>query len=249
MFEGKIKISDREIPRTLLGTSPFIAAAQFGHRARLYQLDLYNNPDNILRIIKKSNEMGVTGIQVIPYPPVVEALQCAFDTGINMEVVGTVRPGKEDDDIEILSNLKASSMLLHAGITDEKNWNFIGEKLQAIKDEGTIPGLVTHMPFQSTTHLLESPVLDLFDLYMIPVNKLGYLMDCDTYGSEERKKLNEMISKMDKTVIAKKVLAAGILKPEEAFDYLKTVKFADIVALGIASEEEAYETFGLLTSQ
>jgi hypothetical protein len=248
MFEGKVKVSDREIPRTLLGTSPFIAAAQFGHRARLYQLDLYNNPDNILSIIKKSYEMGVTGIQVIPYPPVVEALQNALDTGINMEVVGTVRPGKEDDDIKILSNLKASSMLLHADTTDGKDWNIIGEKLQAIKDEGTVPGLVTHMPFQSTASLLESPVLDLFDLYMVPVNKLGYLMDCDTYGSEERSRLNEMIIKLDKTVIVKKVLAAGILKPAEAFDYLKTVKFADIVALGIASEDEANETFGLLTS-
>jgi len=53
MFDGKIKISEKEIPRILLGTSPFIAAAQFGHRARLYQLDLYNNPENILKIIKK----------------------------------------------------------------------------------------------------------------------------------------------------------------------------------------------------
>ena len=133
--------------------------------------------------------MGVTGIQVIPYPPVVEALQNALDIGINMEVVGTVRPEKEDEDIEILSDLKASSMMLHADTTDGKDWNFIGEKLQAIKDEGTVPGLVTHMPFQNTASLLESPILDLFDLYMVPVNKLGYLMDCDTYGQEERSRL------------------------------------------------------------
>ena len=53
MFEGKLKILNREIPRTLLGTSPFIAAAQFGHRARLYQIDQYNNPENIFKIIKK----------------------------------------------------------------------------------------------------------------------------------------------------------------------------------------------------
>jgi hypothetical protein len=34
------------------GSSPFVAAPQFGHRARLYQLDLYNNPENILEIIQ-----------------------------------------------------------------------------------------------------------------------------------------------------------------------------------------------------
>jgi len=42
MFEGTIKIRDREIPRTLLGTSSFTGAAHFGHRSRLYQLDLYD---------------------------------------------------------------------------------------------------------------------------------------------------------------------------------------------------------------
>jgi hypothetical protein len=249
MFEGKIKVSGWEIPRTLLGTSPFIAAAQFGHRARLYQLDLYNKPENIVKIIKKSYEMGITGIQVIPYSPVVEALGLAIEAGCSLEVIGTVRPEKENEDIKILSDLGASSMLLHAVTTDKKDWNFIGEKLQAIKDGGAIPGLVTHMPFSSTRSLIESPVLDLFDLYMVPVNKLGYLMDCDTYGPEERTDLNEMIKILDKTVIAKKVMGAGIITPREAFDYLKTVEFADIVAIGIASEDEAQETFSILASK
>jgi len=249
MFSGKINVSQREIPRTLLGTSPFIAAAQFGHRARLYHLDLYNHPENILRIIKKSYEMGVTGIQVIPYPPVVEAIRLAFDVGIDMDIIGTVRPDKEDEDIKILTDLDACSMMLHATITDENDWNFIGEMLQVIKDERIVPGLVTHKPFSCTSKLMESPILDLFELYMVPINKLGYLMDTDIFGSDERIKLNKMIKSLEKTVIAKKVLAAGILQPEEAFDYLKTVEFADIVALGIASENEAYETFNLLASK
>ena len=30
MFEGQIEIGGRNLPRTLLGTSPFIAAGQFG---------------------------------------------------------------------------------------------------------------------------------------------------------------------------------------------------------------------------
>ena len=249
MFEGKLKILDREVPRTLLGTSPFIAAAQFGHRARLYQIDLYNNPENIFKIIKKSCEMGITGIQVIPYPPVIEALKKALNVGCNMDIIGTVRPDKEFEDIQLLSNLNAASMILHADITDKKDWNFIGEKLQLIKDEGAVPGLATHTPYYTSTHLVGSPVQEMFDLYMVPVNKLGYLMDTEIYGSDERTHLNQLIKSLDKTVIVKKVLAAGILKPQEAFDYLKTVQFADIVTIGIASEAEAQETFNLLGSQ
>ena len=48
-----------------------------------------------------------------------------------------------------------------------------------------------------------------------------------------------MINELDKKIIVMKVLAAGILQPKEAFDFLKTLKFADIVNLGIASELEA----------
>ena len=249
MFEGKLKILNREIPRTLLGTSPFIAAPQFGHRARLYQLDLYNNPENIFKIIKKSYEMGITGIQVIPYPPVIEALEESLKVGYDMDIVGTVRPDTELEDIKLLSDLNATSMLLHADITDKKDWNFIGEKLQTIRDEDAIPGLATHLPYTTTKRLVGSPVQDMYDIYMVPVNKLGYLMDSEIYGSEERTHLNQLIKSLDKIVVVKKVLAAGILKPQEAFDYLRTVEFADIVALGIASEAEAQETFSLLDSQ
>ena len=249
MFEGKLKVLNREIPRTLLGTSPFIAAPQFGHRARLYQLDLYNNPENIFKIIKKSYEMGITGIQVIPYPPVIEALKEALKAGYNIDVVGTVRSERELEDIRLLSNLNATSMLLHADITDKKDWNPIGETLQIIRDEDAVPGLATHMPYATTKSLIGSPVQEMFDIYMVPVNKLGYLMDSEIYGSDEQSQLNQLVKSLDKTVIVKKVLAAGILKPQEAFDYLKTVEFADIIALGIASEDEAQETFSILDSQ
>ncbi len=249
MFEGKLKVSNREIPRTLLGTSPFIAAAQFGHRARLYQLDLYNNPENIFKIIKTSYEMGITGIQVIPHQPVIKALKEALDVGYDIDIIGTVRSDSELEDIKLLSDLNAASMILHADITDKRDWDFIGEKLQIIADGDSIPGLATHMPYLTTQHLSGSPIQDMFDIYMVPVNKLGYLMDSDIYGIVERKHLNQLIKSLDKTVIVKKVLAAGILQPQEAFDYLKTVEFADIVAIGIASELEAQETFSLLSSQ
>ena len=56
-----------------------------------------------------------------------------------------------------MSNLNATSMILHADITDKKDWNFIGEKLQLIKDGNAIPGLATHMPYSTTKHLVGIP--------------------------------------------------------------------------------------------
>ena len=246
MFNGYIDVDGKQLPRTLLGSSPFIAAAQFGHRARLYQLDLYSQPENILKVIKKSHRMGVEGLQLIPYPPVVEALNMAREEGIQMNILGTVRPGEEEADIELLSSLDADALLLHAAITDSCSWDVIAGHLVRIKDEGIVPGLATHQPFRTTRKLLESPVLDLFSLYMVPVNKLGYLMDTEVFMEKERGELADLMEKIDKNIIVKKTLAAGILTPQDAFQFLKTVDFADMITLGIAYENEAEETFSLL---
>jgi hypothetical protein len=46
--------------------------------------------------------------------------------------------------------------------------------------------------------------------------------------------------------MANKILAVGILNPEEALDFLKTLDYVDMVTLGVASEKESEETFNLL---
>lgn len=249
MFNGKIEINNKRIPEALLGTSPFIGAAQFGHRARLYQLDLYQKPENMVEIIKKSYELGIKGIQIIPYENVINAVEIAIEEGCKLDIIGTVRPDKEDEDIETFKKLEASTMLLHAVITDSWDWDSIGNFLNSIKDSGSIPGLVTHMPFKTTKKLLNSPIIDLFDVYMIPVNKLGYLMDTSTFMEKSRADFRELIVKLNKTIIAKKILAAGILNPNEALNFLKTLDYVNLVTIGIASPAEADETFNLLLNK
>jgi hypothetical protein len=246
MLEGYLEIDGKQMPRTLMGTSPSIGAAHFGHRARLYLLDLYRNPEAIAQIMARSYQMGVRGIQLIPHPPVVEALQIARDQGFPLDIIATIRPESENEDINLLSELDASAMLVDPEITDQRDWNLIGEKLDAIKDTGSVPGLITQYPFKTTRELLESPVIKDFKFYMVPLNRLGYLMDCDTYSSDERAQFREIIKKLDKTIIAMHVLAAGIMTPDDAFDYLKSTDFVDMVAVGIASEKEAEESFSKL---
>nr|WP_319374217.1 hypothetical protein [uncultured Methanobacterium sp.] len=246
MLEGYLELDGKQIPRTLMGTSPSIGAAHFGHRARLYLLDLYRNPEAIAQIMARSYQMGVRGIQLIPHPPVVEALQIARDQGFPLDIIATIRPESEKEDMNLLSELDASAMLVDPEITDQRDWNLIGEKLDAIKETGSVPGLITQYPFKTTMELLESPVIKDFKLYMVPLNRLGYLMDCDTYSSDERAQFREIIRKLDKTIIAMHVLAAGIMTPDDAFDYLKTTDFVDMVAVGIASQKEAEESFSKL---
>jgi len=144
-----------------------------------------------------------------------------------------------------LNELEASSMLIHAAVTDQLNHDFLGDMLEYTSQTGAIAGLATQMPFNTTKNLLKSPILDLFEVYMIPINKTGYLMDTDFFMEKEKAELEELIEKIDKTIIANRTLAAGILTPEDGFNYIKTADFIDIVTVGVASESEAEETFNL----
>jgi predicted aldo/keto reductase-like oxidoreductase len=54
-----------------------------------------------------------------------------------------------------------------------------------------------------------------------------------------------MLEGFKKIIIAKKTLAAGRLPPKEAFQYIASTRCVDAVAVGIASEREAEETFSI----
>ncbi|MFQ6074459.1 MAG: hypothetical protein ACE5KC_04485, partial [Candidatus Bathyarchaeia archaeon] len=75
------------------------------------------------------------------------------------------------------------------------------------------------------------------DLLMLPFNRIGMFMDASPA------KVAEGVRRFGKPVIGKKVLAAGYLSPKDALVYVGRVGCLDVVALGVASEEEAKETF------
>lgn len=246
MFNDYIKIKNKKIFQTSLGTAPFIGMHYFGHRARLYQLDFYNNPENILKIIRKSYQMGVKALQLIPEEPVVKAINMALEEGLDIDIWGTVRKENLEEDINILDDMDANMMLLDEWVTDKSEIDFIENALDTINNKNVISGLITALPKETTPKLIDSNIKDLFDVYMVPVNKLGYMMDYSTFLTDERTELADLLQKLGKIVMANKILAVGILNPQEAMDFLKTLDYVDMITLGIASEKEADETFNLL---
>ena len=78
------------IPRALLGTSPFIAAGQFGKRSLTYYVKFLLTKGNIQDIVTKCLEMGITGIQLVSYPSVArEIYEAVKVTQIKPIIVGT----------------------------------------------------------------------------------------------------------------------------------------------------------------
>ncbi|MDR2829526.1 MAG: hypothetical protein LBB45_00520 [Methanobrevibacter sp.] len=261
IFNGDINFKNREIPKILLGTAPFTAESYFGHRTRLYELDLYKNPKNIAKVIKKSFELGVKGINLNTNEVLIEGFEIAISQGVKMDVIGIIGktnmnymfPDMEKaqntdwrEDIKTLSKYNPSIIFIDEFIVDSYDWNLLEEILLTVKNKGYISGLITSFPFKTTEKLLKSPILDLFEFYMVPVNKLGYMMDTDSFLDENRVKLSNSLNELNKKIAINKILATGIQMPKEAFNFLKKLDYADMVTIGVSSEKEAEEDFELL---
>ena len=52
--------------------------------------------------------------------------------------------------------------------------------------------------------------------------------------------------KLDKKIIAARILAAGILKHAEAFDFLNNLDYVDLMTFGVASKKEVVEDVEIL---
>jgi len=229
-------VGKAKIPRILLGTSPFIGSGQFGSRAASYYDYFYKHPENIVKIILAAVDIGVTGVQALPYPPVFSALKAVErELKQNLTVVGTVGPDDPLGDIRDFRRFHTVAMLVHGEITDERELRKISELLNQIRAANCLAGLATHKPLSTLNWLLKTE-LDI-DLVMLPFNRLGMFMD------SAPAKIAEAARKLGKPVMGKKVLAAGYLSPKDALLYIAEHGCIHMVALGVASEKEARETF------
>ncbi|MEE0938965.1 hypothetical protein [Methanobrevibacter sp.] len=245
-----------------MGYGPFIAEPYFGHRSRLYQIDLYDNPHNIADVIVESYNMGVRAINLINDKNLIEGYEIAADCGCEMKVIATIgksdvdylNPNYEiakeadwDEDIDFFSSYDCPAMLVDEFIVDGYDWKLTSKILSRINETGSVSGLVTAFPSKTTDLLKDNIDMGLFDLYMIPYNSLSYMMDISAFNKKQRNEFIEKIVDLNKKIIATRVFAVGVLKPEDSFEFYKNVDFVDAITLGVASKDEAKEDFSLLS--
>ena len=56
------------------------------------------------------------------------------------------------------------------------------------------------------------------------------------------------MGRLDKKIIANRTLATGILKPNEAYDFIKNIDYLDAVCVGLAKVSEAEERLNVINS-
>jgi len=232
--------SGREVPRVLLGTSPFIGAGQFWPRSEDYWARFYGKPEEVAEVIMAAVELGVVGVQPLPCPFLAEAIRIVQrETGTDLALVITIGPDEPLKDLRIFDDLDVRVALIHGSLTDEASGPELEAILGAVRDEGLPAGYVTHSPMKMLSRI-SSGVIPRPDLVLLPFNKLGYLMDAPAG------QIADAIRHLGVPAMGKKVLAAGRLRPRDGLEFALRAGVLEGVAIGAVSRAEVQETFGLL---
>jgi len=232
-----LEVKGIKLPRVLLGTSPFIGAGQFGSRSYAYWAAFYNRPERVAEVITAAVELGVRGIQPLPYPFLAEGIRRAQAlTGEELVLAATIGPEDPLADLAMFEGLDVRAALVHGALTDRARSPELAAIMDEVRDKGLLAGLASHSPMRLLRRLSSGEV-PRPDLLLLPFNAVGYLMDAPA------PELANAIRSLRVPVMGKKVLAAGRLRPEEAFRFALGSRMLEGVAVGVVSRVEAEEAF------
>jgi hypothetical protein len=227
---GKVKF-----PKVLFGSSPFFGAGQFKERSMIYHNKFYLNPPNITQLYQESILRGLNAIHVPSDPVIIHAIAEAIgSTFIDNFVLATVEGRNLQEELNLCEWIEAQSIIIHGSFTDDMPGS-LTDVLRIIKRRfNDIPtGIATHSPGNIIPKVLG---INEIDIILTPINSIGEFMLPNADST-----LNAIIKAREtgKKIIAMKALAAGMLRPMKAFDYL--VDKVDGVVVGITSTQELYE--------
>ena len=240
-----VRVNGVTIPRALLGTSPFIAAGQFGTRSLQYYYKFVINTKNIGEIIRHGIKKGLKGIQLLTYDFVArEVFKACRELKADITIIPTYVPD-EPNSIDWILRFKAELAILHASISDRLGDELLGEYIDLLKAHGLEVGMATHTPYRTLNWLMyESLNRDKVRFILAPLNYAGLFIDNSLSNIE---KLYRTVHEKGYKFIFKKVFGAGKLDIRKALRYVCSKPYTLSTAIGIASIEEFDYTFSIVS--
>lgn len=210
-------------------------------------LSLYVNVPYIMKYVNMVTQMGPYGTvkKVLEGQSISGKLAYLAHTALTVLSGNYLKIAHRLIDVEMLpfQGLKVNAIFLHNALCDlalgygmaevVSDFNsYVGERYGAIPAYGTLN-------FPLFCDLLKSAEIE-DALVMTAVNKKGFLMN------PSRQSVEEAIERGDHTVLAMATLASGSLKPEEAYEYVFSIKYLKHVVVGLSSKKHAEDTFRIL---
>lgn len=233
----------------IFGTSVFTFAQQFGHRSRLYELDFKKQPENVEKLLNYAYDKGnLDTLMLRNSDDLIAGVDLSIKSGHAWSCIGFTSEDNFNSDMELFSKYEMSTVILDGFFVDKcikkGEIDRVVDYLKRLSGEyGYVAGIETRMPFNHLDKIYNSDIFKYMDVIMLPINFYGYMMDCNFLNKENRKQIDELLSLYDeKKVIANRTLAAGVLSPTEAYQFMKDVKYVDAVCVGMSKEAEIDET-------
>lgn len=218
------------LPPIIHGSSPFFGAAQFGDKAYEYYERFYRKPEKMAEMFIYFAKKAYPWVHIIPYYPLVRAVEMA-QKEVELNTVVTVDMEYQMKDV---ADLEPPYIFLHASKADSLKKEVITDFLSTVRDVGSRPGIATHNPGRVITDAeLYFPDIE---AYLCPVNPLGTYM---SPGIESTLEAIKLARSNGKKIFGMKVLAAGKLKPRDAFKFAR--RYCDTFVVGFVEKNEIDE--------
>lgn len=197
--------------------------------------------------IRKANEKGITGMVTETLNPAStsEKFKIMFKGGINVLRRDFISMLSTLIDVELLpfKGFDVKTIFLHNVLTDLalafNAQNIFEYYIDYIQDNyNTTPAFGT-MNFVRLVETFEEWGLGK-PTVMTSFNKAGFQMN------PSRASCESCLSEYDVEVLAMSTLAAGYLKPKEAYEYVFSLPKAPSVVVGFSTKEHAVETLGII---
>jgi len=199
------------------------------------------------KYVRKANEKGIVGMlnDVLKQADVRKKLKIMFQGGLGVlqkdyeKLLGTLI------DLELLpfQDLNIKAIFLHNVLTDLGLGLGVREVFEFyidyIKDNyGVIPAFGT-MNFARLVKTFDEWGIKK-PLVMASFNKVGFQMN------PSKEECEKVLQQYEVDVLAMSTLAAGYLKPREAYEYLFSLPNIKSVVVGVSKKEHAKETFEII---
>ncbi|MBI4327196.1 MAG: hypothetical protein HY674_18320 [Chloroflexi bacterium] len=226
----KIKLGTLEVSRLILGSNPFFGFSHGNPQAESDEMKTWYTPDRIMAVLDQAADHGITAVWTPCYEPWVTIWNeyRKKDGKLQTWIAQPDRLPMERE-IEIAASNGAQAIAIQGcridDMVNEGKWEVIRGWLELIKSHRLPAGMATH---GARTHLEAEKRGLPTDFYH------QTLYRPDDYVKEGLEESLATMAKLEKPVVAYKVLGAGRFLPKDTLPYVfKRLKPKDGLCLGV----------------